>query len=156
MKTMIKRICIAALLMLAVFVEVKAESTVYFFVDFRFTVPSYPIMINGTKAFSLDPKLWSTAGGINSYYMCARKVTFKNEGSYVISTECVNIKNVKYKAEINLNIEDGQTYYVLFNSNIKKTFYAEEMSEKDGLKLLKKAQSSKKYTINDDLVYEGK
>ena len=53
-------------------------------------------------------------------------------------------------------VEDGQTYYVLFNSNIKKTFYAEEMSEKDGLKLLKKAQSSKKYTINDDFVYEGK
>lgn len=156
MKTMIKRMCIATLLMLAVFVEVKAESTVYFFVDFRFSNPSYPIMINGTKAFSLDPKLWSTVGGMNSYYMCARKVTFKNEGTFVISTECPTPKNTILKAEINLNVEDGQTYYVLFNSNIKKTFYAEEMSEKDGLKLLKKAQSSKKYTINDDFVYEGK
>ena len=156
MKTMIKRMCIATLWMLAVFVEVKAESTVYFFVDFRFSNPSYPIMINGTKAFSLDPKLWSTVGGMNSYYMCARKVTFKNEGTFVISTECPTPKNTILKAEINLNVEDGQTYYVLFNSNIKKTFYAEEMSEKDGLKLLKKAQSSKKYTINDDFVYEGK
>lgn len=150
-----KRLIVAAIIMLAAFVEVKAESTVYFFVDFRFTVPSYPFTVNGKQAFSLDAKFVSQAAGINMYSMIARKVVFKNEGTYVISTECKNINNVQYKADINLTVEDGETYYVLINSNMKKTFYAEEVSEKEGLKLLKKAQGSKKYTINEDYVYEG-
>ena len=59
-------------------------------------------------------------------------------------------------AEANLNVEDGQTYYVLFNANMKNPFFAELLTEKEGLKMLKKATGNKKYTFNEDLVYEAK
>lgn len=44
---------------------------------------------------------------------------------------------------------------MLVNGNLKRPFYAEVVDEKKGLKLLQKAQNTKKYTINKDFVYKG-
>ena len=84
-----------------------------------------------------------------------RTVIFKNPVSYGVGVDCSSERGT-YHAELNLNLEDGETYYVVVNASMKKTFYIENLEEKAGLKLLKKAQKSKKYTINEDFVYEGK
>ena len=41
-------------------------------------------------------------------------------------------------------------------AGMKNPFFAELLNEKEGLKLLKKAQKNKKYTINEDFIYEAK
>lgn len=133
--------------------SVKAVSTVYFFVDFRFWNNEYVFKVNGNPAFSLiaeGKKIAQTT----LYNMVMRKVVFKNSDSYVISVDCPSARGT-YHAEMNLNLEDGETYYVMVNSNIKRTFYIENLDEKTGAKLLKKAQNSKKYTVNEVLVYDN-
>lgn len=153
MKRIVKKIALIALFTMCAVVETKADSDVYFFIDFWHS--SYPIVINGQEAFTLNPEeRTQIPGGAAVYNMYARKVIFKHPGSYVISVECPTAKGLD-KAEQNLTIEDGETYYILFNSNIKKSFYSEELTQVAGEKLLKKAQKSKKYTINEDIVYEG-
>lgn len=88
--------------------------------------------------------------------MCARKVIFQQPDSYIISVDCPKPKNGgTYQADVNLNLEDGETYYVLCNASLKRTFYMEVIPEKEGLKFLKKAQTSKKNTFNEDFVYES-
>lgn len=57
---------------------------------------------------------------------------------------------------MNLNLEDGETYYVIVNASLKRNFYIENLDEKDGAKLLKKALKDDKYTKNEDFVYNGK
>lgn len=135
----------------------KAQSTVYFFVDFRFWNSEYVFMVNGNNAFKLIPegKLVNKASDVVLYNMVARKVTFTNAGSYVIAVDCPSARG-NLHAELNLNLEDGETYYVLLNSSMKRNFYMENLEEKAGLKLLKKAQKSDKYTINEDFTYNGK
>lgn len=151
-KTFIQKLMLAlALMFIATTQKVKAESTVYFFIDFRFWNSEYVFKVNGNNAFSLTTEI----GTLNLYNMAMRKVIFKNSDSYVIAVDCPSPRGT-YHAEMNLNIEDGETYYVLVNSTMKRTFYIENLEEKDGLKLLKKAQKSKKYTINEDFVYDGK
>lgn len=136
--------------------EAKADSTVYFFVDFRFWNSEYVFTLNGKKAFSLTPE-GGTAGSTSAplYNMVMRKVVFKHSDSYVVAVDCPSGRGT-YHAEMNLNLEDGETYYVVVNSSLKRTFYIESLDEKDGQKLLKKAQKSKKYTINEDFIYEGR
>lgn len=80
---------------------------------------------------------------------------FENSGSYVVGTGYL-YNGTEFNTEVNLNVEDDQTYYVLINANLKRSFYCEVVDEKKGLKLLKKAQDTKKYTINEDFVYTGK
>lgn len=135
----------------------KAESTVYFFVDFRFWNSEYKFMVNGKEAFSLVPegKPVTASSGTMMYNMVMRKVIFKNPDSYVVSVDCPSARGT-YHAETNLNLEDGETYYVIVNASMKRNFYMETVDEKDGQKLLKKAQNSKKYTINEDFIYNGK
>lgn len=134
-----------------------AKSIVYFFVDFRFWRNEYIVKVNGQEGFKLVSEVSKEVvpGGPAMYKMIARKVIFKEENTYVLSCDC-ETNHGTMTAELNLNIEDGQTYYVVFNAGMKNPFYAELLSEKDGLKLLKKAQKSKKYTFNEDLVYEEK
>ena len=134
----------------------KADSDVYFFVDFRYLAPEFVISLNGEPAFTLNPEVDKhyEATGMTLYKMVARKVTFKNEGTYVLEMVCHTGKG-DMKAELNLNIEDGQTYYVNINSVPKKPLYAEVLSEKEGLKKMKKSEG-KQYTINEPIVYEGK
>lgn len=155
MKRLSKVFLLAALLISTFTNIAKAQSTVYFFVDFRFWNSEYVFSVNGKPAFTLtgEGKPLSKGSDVMMYNMMARKVTFKKSGSYVVSIDCPSARGT-YHAELNLNLEDGETYYVLINSNMKKNFYAENLDEKAGQKLLKKAQSSKKYTFNEDFVYE--
>ncbi len=137
--------------------QAQAESTVYFFLDFRNFIPEYMVKINGEDGFTLTPEGKPLAKGSTAalYNMCARKVIFEKSDSYVLSIDCATPKTV-YHAELNLNLEDGETFYVLCNARVGKTFYMEVVPEEKGLKLLKKAQTSKKYTINEDYVYKAK
>ena len=132
-----------------------ADSTVYFFVDFRFWQSEYVVKVNGKKGFKLQPEVSQMIGETPMYKMVARKVVFPKEDTYVISCDC-NTNHGTMTAEINLNLEDGETYYVVFNAGMKNPFYAELLTEKDGLKLLKKAQKNKKYSFNKDVVYGSK
>lgn len=166
MKILSKKTIILTVLMLAIGSQnLKAQSTVYFFVDFRSINTEdndeYVFTINGSDAFKLipkgklvDPIITKETGFTTEYSMVARKVIFKNPGSYVIGSG-YTLKKKNFHAEVNLNLEDGETYYVIMNSNIKRNFYMELLDEKAGLKLLKKAQKSKKYTFNEDFIYDG-
>lgn len=120
----------------------KAQSTIYFFVDFRFWNSEYNFTVNGKDAFKLIPEGKPIVeGGTVLYNMVARKVIFNNTGSYVVATDCPSPKG-NLHGEINLNLEDNETYFVIINSTMKKSFYMEQLNEKAGLKLLKKAQKS--------------
>lgn len=138
---------------------IKAESTVYFFIDFSFWNDHYDFKINGTKSFTLTPEArtgFFYQGGPTLYNMVARKVIFKNPGQYAISAEMNEPKTGKYDVTVNLNLEDGECYYVNINATLKKNVSMELISEKEGQKLLKKAMEKKKYTFNEDFIYEGK
>ena len=158
MKTFLGKILsVVAIAMAAVSLQSRAESTVYFFLDFRNFIPEYMVKINGEDGFTLTPEGKPLAKGSTAalYNMCARKVIFEKSDSYVLSIDCATPKTV-YHAELNLNLEDGETFYVLCNARVGKTFYMELVPEEEGLRLLKKAQTSKKYTINEDYVYKAK
>lgn len=137
----------------------KAQSAVYFFVDFRFWNSEYVFKVNGEDGFVLKPEKSSNRYFEDfgyMYNMCARKVIFQHPDSYVISVECPKPNNGgTYQADVNLNLEDDETYYVLCNATMKRNFYMEVIPEKEGLKYLKKAQTSSKYTFNEDFVYEN-
>lgn len=153
-KTFIGKFALICLLACSFSTQAKAESTVYFFVDFRTFIEEYPIAIDGEEAFKLTGI--DTQKGLPTlplYSMIMRKVTFKNSGSYVVSTD-FTLSGKPYHGETILNLEDDETYYVIINGNIKKNFYMEMVSEKEGLKLLKKAQTSKKYHINEPFTYD--
>lgn len=159
MKTIIKKSVLVFLLVFAAAAQsVKAESVVYFFVDFRFWNSEYQFTLNGVNAFKLVPEGKPAAGNPSMpqlYNMVMRKVIFKNPDSYVVGVDCSSSRGT-YHAEMNLNLEDGETYYVKIDSSLKRTFFIESLDENAGQKLLKKAQKSKKYTINEDFVYDGK
>lgn len=154
MKKIFKLLVLSVIMCLAATNVARAASTVYFFVDFRFWNSEYQFNVNGKPAFKLTGEGKPVAAGSSAvmYNMMARKVTFKKAGSYVVSTDCPSGRGTLH-AEINLNLEDGETYYVVINATMKKSFYAKSLDEKAGLKLLKKAQSNKKYTFNEDFVY---
>lgn len=151
-KTFIGKFALICLLACSFSTQAKAESTVYFFVDFRSLTQEIPIAINGEQAFSLTGKV-SMQGPPTLYSMMMRKAVFKNAGSYVVSTDFA-LLNKKYHGETNLNLEDNETYYVIINGNIKKNFYMQLVPEKEGMKLLKKAQTNKKYHINEPFTYD--
>lgn len=158
MKKFFQKLFLVAAMLLSVGVNgVKAQSTVYFFVDFRFWNSEYDFKANGNDAFKLIPegKPINKVSDVIMYNMVARKITFTNPGSYVITVDCPTAK-ADLHAELNLNLEDGETYYVLVNSTMKRALYMENVDEKEGLKLLKKAQKSDKYTFNEDFTYNGK
>lgn len=156
MKSMfMRRMAIVFLFVCACFVKASAESIVYFFVDFRFTESEYVVKVNGKEGFKLVSEVSKQYPSLTLYKMVARKVIFTQEDTYVLACD-VMTGHGKMTAEANLNVEDGQTYYVLFNASMKNPFYAELLTEKEGQKMLKKATGNKKYVFNEDLVYEGK
>lgn len=151
-----KRTAVVLLFVCACFAKALADSTVYFFVDFRFWKSEYVVKVNGEEGFKLVSEASKQITEDTALYkMVARKVTFLKEDTYVLSCDC-ETNHGTMTAEVNLNLEDGQTYYVVFNAALKNPFYAELLTEKEGLKLLKKATGNKKYVFNEDLVYEGK
>lgn len=153
-KQSILRVTLLLVFALSGLTHVKAESTVYFFVDFRMFHKEYLFTVNGEKAFTLTGEVSQTINGEPFLYnMMMRKVVFKKADTYVVATNCCT-KNGDYHAELNLNLEDGETYYVVVNANMKKNFYMELLQEKDGLKLMKKGENSKKYTINEPTTYD--
>lgn len=154
-KQFLLRVTLLLVFALSGLTHVKAESTVYFFVDFRLYSKEYMFKINGENAFTLKGEASRLPGPPTLYNMMMRKVVFKKADTYVVATDCPTPTNKgTYHAELNLNLEDGETYYVLVNTTMKRTFYMELLQEKDGVKLLKKAQKSKKYTINEPFTYD--
>lgn len=152
----IKRICMTLLFTLLLGKSyINAESTVYFFVDFRFWISEYPFTVDGENAFSLIPEGKPLVkDGAVMYNNVMRKVIFEHPGTYVISTGYL-YDGVSRDVTLNLNVENDETYYVLINSSLKKPFYIEQLDEKKGLKLLNKATKDKKYTINEEFIYKG-
>lgn len=153
-KQFLLRVTLLLVFALSGLTHVKAESTVYFFVDLRTFQKEYVFTVNGEKAFTLTGDVSQTINGKPATYnMMMRKVVFKKADTYVVATNYSSANGI-YQAELNLNLEDGETYYVIVNGNMKKSFYMELLQEKDGLKLMKKAQNSKKYTINEPTTYD--
>lgn len=152
-KTFIGKFALICLLACSFSTQAKAESTVYFFVDFRFWNPEMTFTLNGEEAFKLKGEE-QYIGKAKLYSMMMRKVVFTNPNSYVVATDAPAPDGKVYHAELNLNLEDGETYYVILNASLKKTFYMELLPEKEGLKLLKKAQTNKKYHVNEPFTYD--
>lgn len=153
-----KKFLLVALMTIVVGAQsAKAQSTVYFFIDFRFWNSEYVFKVNGEEGFSLTPekkgRYFEDFGYLHN--MCARKIIFQHPDSYIVSVDSPKPNGVTQHADVNLNLEDGETYYVLVNSTMKRNFYMELIPEKEGLKYLKKAQTSDKYTFNEDFIYEG-
>ena len=125
MKTFLGKILsVVVIAMAAVSLQAQAESTVYFFLDFRNFIPEYTVKINGEDGFVLKPEGKPVMKGSTTlmYNMCARKVVFEHPDSYVLSIDCPTPKTV-YHAELNLNLEDGETFYVLCNGKVGKALY---------------------------------
>ena len=134
--------------------NMKSESHVYFFWDHKMGWEQIPIEINGEYSFSIIPELSNETAGIKIYNKAVRKVTFPTEGRYVVSITNTWFSK-PYHAEIILNLEDGETYYVVLDCTITNPFFFKELNKKDGEKLFQKAsKNSKKYTFNPDYTYE--
>lgn len=106
MKTFLGKILsVVVIAMAAVSLQARAESTVYFFLDFRNFIPEYTVKINGEDGFVLKPEGKPVMKGSTTlmYNMCARKVVFEHPDSYVLSIDCSTPKTV-YHAELNLNL----------------------------------------------------
>ncbi|MBQ7420900.1 MAG: hypothetical protein IJV27_01950 [Prevotella sp.] len=131
----------------------KAQSTVYFFWDFgRMSWDELPFKLNGKTAFSLKPRYTKSIGDFQLYSKALRKVTFNKEGKYVVSVD-QEWAQKPYHAEVVLNVEKGETYYVVLDCTIKNAFELKILSEKDGEKFLAKALKDKKYEVNPDITY---
>ena len=148
----VKRAALLVVFACACFAQALAKSTVYFFVDFQFWKNEYVVKVNGQEGFKLIPEVSKDVAGRKLYSMVARKVVFNEDDTYVLSCNCETNHGTMI-AEINLNLEDGKTYYVIFNASMKNPFFAELLNEKEGEKILKKAQKNKKYTINEDIIF---
>lgn len=132
--------------------KTDAQSDVYIFWDCKMGWETVHIEVNGTQAIALNPELLKSFYALKTYKKAARKVTFPEAGRYNLSvTEEWSGK--PYHAEMVLNLEDGETYYVLLNSKPGNPLYFTEMSEKDGQKFLEKARKDKNYTFNEDFTY---
>lgn len=138
--------------------NLKAESYVYFFWDCRTLWSDIPVDVNGEYAFSLIPegRLYGTKSYTTTIYnKTARKVIFPTEGRYVFSSTIETNAAGIFHSDIILNLEEGETYYVLLDHKITHSFYLQELNKKQGEKLLKKYQKkSDKRTINPDFIYE--
>lgn len=130
----------------------KAQATVYFFLNQPMPISEYPFEVNGSYAFSLEPYARiEYSDGITIYSRVFRKVIFKETGKYTIATN-FTWREAPYHIERILNLEDGETYYVLLKCNAKG-YRFELITEKEGLKLLEKAKTNVKYVQNPDYIY---
>lgn len=144
-----KKIVVFLFFAFAMSSTVKAESTVYFIWDHVMGWDELPFYVNGEYAFSIVPDLKSSSP-IPLYTKAIRKVVFKKTGRYVVSFEREWFQK-PYHAETILNLEDGETYFVVMDAKINGLSFG-EVSQKQGDKFLKKA--GKKYVLNDDFFYD--
>ena len=149
----LKFLAVCALFTIFGMQKTDAQSDVYIFWDCKAQLGPIPIEVNGAQAIILNPELSKSVYGYNVYKKAARKVTFPEAGRYNLSSTVEMPGIAIFHAEMVLNLEDGETYYVLLNSKTGNLFYFTEMSEKDGQKFLEKARKDKNYTFNEDFTY---
>lgn len=100
-----------------------AESTVYVFVK-DCNSSTINAFVDGKKVCHLNGPIKKTMDGNGMFkkpytvaYPTFRKLVFDKEGKVVLSVEqdfvnCMNLKHTLMKGEIQLDLEDGETYYI--------------------------------------------
>lgn len=140
-------------LFLFVFSSAFAESYVYVIIDHNMPLSTLSFKVNGVNAFDVRPDVQKEVLGMKIYKKALRKITFKNSQRCVVSYD-TQWYGKPWHLETILNLEDGETYYLKLGAKgADGTF--EEISEKEGMKFVKKAEKSKDITTNEDFVYEN-
>lgn len=110
------------LCVLAIGVCAKAESTVYLFakngnsIDYKVFCDGKEICdLNGPIKKTMDDSMFKIPYKIA--HPCYRKLVFGGDDKIVIAVEgdftnCMNLKHTILKCEMQLDLEDGETYYI--------------------------------------------
>lgn len=125
-------------------INVSAESNVYLFTKAHNS--DIQVYSNGVNICDLNGPVKKTMDGGGMFqipyrvlYPTYRKLVFAKEGKVVISVEydfvnCMNLKHTVMKCEIQLDLEEGQTYYVELTSKGLHDVQLKSLTEKKALK----------------------
>lgn len=127
-------------------VSASAESTVYVFIK-SVGNTDVQILVDGKQVCDLNgPEKKRTTYGLEIPLVlaksCYRKLTFSSESKIVLSAKmhfvnAYNRNETDYKAEIPLDLEDGETYYVELGRKGMKDCQMKQHEEKKVKKWLK-------------------
>lgn len=139
--------------------SVNAESTVYLFVK---TANSSDVQVfcDGNNVCDLNGPVKKTMDGAGTFkqlYKVAhpsyRKLVFNKEGKVVISVEsdftnCMNLKHTIMKGEIQLDLEDGETYYLDIKGKGLNDMQIKQIEKKKADKILSDQKWKELPTVN--------
>lgn len=136
-------------LLLAAFIGINyayAEIDVYIFVG-QAANSDITISVDGVKVSNLNGPTKKIQNNemfkipFTSVHSCYRKLIFSKEGTTVISVEAdftnsMNLKHTVTKGEVQLDLEDGQTYYLEFKGKSLKDNSLNILPDKKATKIL--------------------
>lgn len=155
MKTLSKKNIVLAVLMLAIGSQnLKAQSTVYFFV--RSSANSeITLKKNGQDLFEMRGNLKKTIKPTSpmklplyNYFPAFRKCEFKDEGKVLFGVEnkytnCVTEEVTTMAGEIQINLSEGSIHYLYITSKGLNDIQFKEITEKEALKMMKEKKRTK-------------
>lgn len=128
-------------------IALHAESSVYLFVKTGNST-TYNAFVDGKKVCDLNGPIKKTMDGGGMFkipykvaYPCYRKLVFNTESNVIISieadfTNCMNLNHTIMKGEIQLDLEDGETYYIDVTSKGMKDIQLKPIPDKKAEKNL--------------------
>lgn len=142
------RLIVAVAIMLSGTNVANAQSTVYVFM--RSSVNADCVMsINGSEPFEIRGPLKRTMMNLHGpepnkfYHPAKKKIVLKEEGKALLSAKYTFYANMDRSnprdmvAEIQLNLSEGSIHYIQLSFKGMNDVQLKEISEKEGLKLLK-------------------
>jgi hypothetical protein len=144
----------ALVLVIAAFlinIGICAQSNVYIFVK-SIGSSDTKILVDGKVVADLNgsvKKTYNLGMGENIPFKmlqaCYRKLTVNHEGKTIISCDieylnCLNGVKTQYKAEIALDLENGESYYLDLVGKGRTDMQIKAMSEKEAVKKIKKVE----------------
>lgn len=152
---------VLALLVSLCSLSAMAESHVYLIFDVKATYKeqgketvnlcingdSYPFKLGFNKTMNTP-----SSGTFYFYKQTMQEIVFEKEGRYNISIDFL-LMDTPYHAEMVLNVEDGENYYVETAATMK-TVSLTEMPTDKGAKRLEKIKKDKNFSICTPFTYE--
>ncbi len=130
---------------------VQAKSTVYLFVNSIGDPESFEILANGKQVANLKPsikkiikynivKLKRPLGLTNP---CCQKIVFTKEGKLVLGADVhyinpLNLENLQFKGETQIDLVDGESYYFLITDNGLDDMRFKDVKPKKAMKDIEK------------------
>lgn len=137
----------------------NAESTVYLFAKHGNSI-DYQISCDGIQICDLNGPTKKTMDGAGMFqipyrvaHSCYRKIIFDKEGKVIISvqadfTNCMSLKHTILKAETQLDLEDGEVYYLNLQGKGLNDIQIKLLPEKKALKNINNKKWVELPTIN--------